>query len=569
MEKPCINCSTLFEVTDDDLKFYEQISPVFNGKKYLVPPPTHCPDCRQQRRLASCNERHLYHGECGLCHKFTLTQFPPHLKQPIYCRECWHSDQWDPCTYGQDFDFSRPFFEQVYELKRRSPAQALSIDGTTTNCEYMHYAGSSKNCYLIFHADFCEDCYYGYGFKKNTSCVDGFYNLHCELCYDCVDVHKCYGLKACQDCIGCSSSSFLRDCVGCKHCFLCVGLRNKEYYFENKPLSKEDYEKRMTHIDTGSYKTYQFCKKRLTELERTHPFKEFHGYNTENSFGDYLIHCKNTQYSFDCEDVEDGKFCYQLVLGAKNVYDLYQYGTNVQQSYECIITGGNAYHVLFSNEGTISCTDLFYCWYIENSKNCFGCVGVHHKQHCILNKQYTPEEYHRLAARIAEHMQKTPHAGQASEWGEYFPIAISLFGYNKTTAHMYYPLTRDQALAKGYKWDDYEPPQPTVAGTIPAGKIPDNIEDIPDTALKATLECEVTKKRFKITPQELKFYREQKIPLPRRSPDQRHLDRFHQRNPRQFWTRECAHCHKQIRTTFSPDRPEIVYCEGCYLKTVY
>ncbi|MFA6436384.1 MAG: hypothetical protein WCW30_04605, partial [Candidatus Gracilibacteria bacterium] len=199
----------------------------------------------------------------------------------------------------------------------------------------------------------------------------------------------------------------------------------------------------------------------------------------------------------------------------------------------------------------------------ENSKNCFGCVGVHHKQHCILNKQYTPEEYHRLAARIAEHMQKT------GEWGEYFPIAISLFGYNKTTAHMYYPLTRDQALAKGYKWDDYEPPQPTVAGTIPAEKIPDNIKDIPDTALKATLECEVTKKRFKITPQELKFYREQKIPLPRRSPDQRHLDRFHQRNPRQFWTRECAHCHKQIRTTFSPDRPEVVYCEGCYLKTVY
>lgn len=493
--RQCKNCETEFEITEGDLAFYEKISPVFSGKKYSIPPPTLCPDCRQQRRLASANEHYLYRGECGLCKKFTLTQFPPDLRQPIYCRECWHSDGWDPRDYGKEFDFSRPFFDQIYELKRTVPAQALNIDGTNVNCEYMHYAGSSKNSYLIFHADFCEDCYYGYGFKKNTSCVDGFYNLHCELCYDCIDVHKCYSLIGSQDCIACSSSSFLRDCVGCKNCFLCVGLRNKEYCFENTQLSKEEYQSKMAKVDTGSYQKYQYYKKRLQELEAAHPFKQFHGQNVENCFGDHLINCKNTLYSFDCEDVEDGKFCYQLVLGAKNVYDIYQYGTNIQQSYECAISGTNAYHLLFTIDGTMNCQELLYCWYMESSKNCFGCASMQSKKYCILNKQYTKEEYEKLVPRIIEHMGGSRAHGASAkpseelappvrtmaehknkEWGEFFPISHSLFGYNKTTAQLYYPLPKDEVLARGWRWDDYEAQQPHVAKIISAHDLPDSIQ---------------------------------------------------------------------------------------------
>ena len=229
----CIPCGTPIEVTDDDLAFLDRVSPVFNGVKYPIPPPTHCPDCRQQRRLAQCNEQFLYPGQCGLCGKRVVTENPPHANQPIYCRECWYSDKWDPRSYGKDFDFNRPFFEQFYELRRTVPAIALNQTGTIENSDYIHYAGYSKNCYLIAHADYCEDCCYGYGFKKNTSCMDGFYNLHCELCYDGVYIHKSYGLVGCQDCVNCSSSAFLKDCIGCKNCFLCTGLRDCVFYFAN------------------------------------------------------------------------------------------------------------------------------------------------------------------------------------------------------------------------------------------------------------------------------------------------------------------------------------------------
>lgn len=562
MNTVCKNCHAGFEIAEEDFAFYEKVSPVFNGKKYQIPPPQLCPECRQQRRLASLNEMHLYPGECFLCKKRTLTQYPPAAKQPVLCVPCWHSD-WDVQSFGRDFDFSRPFFEQFRELLRSTPLQALHIDGTNTNSDFMHYAGSSKNCYLIAHADFCEDCYYGYGFKENISCVDGFYNLHCELCYDCVDVHKCYGLIGSQDCISCSSSAFLRDCVGCKNCFLCVGLRNKEFCFENEQLTQTEYKKRVAEIDTGSYSQYQSSKKRLRELELEHPFKAFHGTNLENCLGDYLYHCKNTQYCFDCEEVESAKFCSQLVLGSKDVYDIYQYGTRLQQSYDSAISGADSYGILFCSNAAMASSNLIYCYNTEAARNCFGCASIHNQQYCILNKQYSREEYEKLANRIIEHMTK------AGEWGEYFPVNFSLFGYNKTTAQWYYPLTREQATAKGYPWDDYETPRPNVSRVLHAEDLPDNINNANDDILNEAIECETTGKLFKITKQELDFYHSQCLPLPRRHPETRHFDRFAKRNPRKFWSRACAKCAFPIKTTYAPDRPEKVYCEECYLAEVY
>jgi len=562
--KICANpwCKQSFEITQDDLAFYDRVSPVFAGKKYLIPPPTHCPDCRQQRRLAQCNEQNLYPGQCGLCTKRTLTQFPAGSGIPYYCRECWHSDKCDALSYGREINFSRPFFEQLAELKRSVPSLALDVQGELVNSEYIHFAGSSKNCYLIMHADFCEDCMYGYGFKYNRSCIDGFYNLHCERCYDCVDVLKCYGLVHCQDCANCSDSAFLRDCIGCRNCFLCVGLRNAEYCFNNQQMTRGEYEKKMKEYSLRSYRQCNECAAERKNLEARHHFKFFQGNNVENSSGDHLNNCKNVHASFDCENVEQGKFLYQVVTGAKDVQDIYQYGLNLQQSYESAIVGENSYHLLFSYGGHTT-SDLTYCWYAERCKNCFGCVNISRAKHCILNRQYSPEEYEVTAGKLAEHMKKT------GEWGEFLPMSISPFGYNKTTAQQYYPLKKSDAVKSNIRWDDTELPPPKATKVIPGSRLLDNSNDVPDDILQWAIQCEVTGRPFKILPQELRFYRDHGLPPPRKSWQQRHFDRFAQRNPRKFWTRSCAKCRKEIRTTWAPERPETVYCEQCYVQAVY
>jgi hypothetical protein len=59
------------------------------------------------------------------------------------------------------------------------------------------------------------------------------------------------------------------------------------------------------------------------------------------------------------------------------------------------------------------------------------------------------------------------------------------------------------------------------------------------------------------------------LPIPRRHPDQRHLDRMALRNPRKLFDRKCDKCQVDMKTTYAPERKETVYCEECYNKEVY
>jgi hypothetical protein len=80
------------------------------------------------------------------------------------------------------------------------------------------------------------------------------------------------------------------------------------------------------------------------------------------------------------------------------------------------------------------------------------------------------------------------------------------------------------------------------------------------------------------------------LPLPRLCPNCRHYQRLKQRNPLKLWKRKCMcrgqtsvngvykntiehfhgkePCPNEFETTYAPERPEIVYCEKCYLDEV-
>jgi len=299
-------------------------------------------------------------------------------------------------------------------------------------------------------------------------------------------------------------------------------------------------------------------------MEREMVVKSTSGHNLERCSGNYLQNCKNCRSCYDVEDGEDLAYCYQLVLGAKSSRDIYQYGTKINECYECGIVGDGSYHILLSSQIFINNADLIYCCFLANGcKNCFGCCNMKGASYCILNKQYTKEEYERMVLLIIAHMRKT------GEWGEFLPVRTSLFGYNKSSAQMHYPLTKAEVERRGWRWDDYEPSPPSVVKTIPASALPDNIKDTPDDVLQWAILCEETGRPFKLQSLELKLLRQMNVPIPRRCPDQRHLDRFALRNPRKLWTRSCTKCGNKIETSYSPERPEIVYCEECYLKEVY
>jgi len=346
---------------------------------------------------------------------------------------------------------------------------------------------------------------------------------------------------------------------------MCTGLIHKSYYFNNQPLTKEEYFKKKEEFLKDLPAKLNDYKKQFRDM-MAQSIKEYsHIVNSENCSGDYIVNSKNCHNCFNINDSEDCKYCYDI-LRTKNAYDASVFGKPGELLYEINDVGLNSVRTLFTSFA-YSLSDSLYCKYCFNTVNLFGCAGIHgHKQYCILNKKYTKEEYEDLVGKIIEHMKKT------GEWGEFFKPSISPFGYNETVANEYSPLTKDEALKKGYNWSDYVNPSPKADKVISAAEmkvIPGDINEIPDEIINWALTCEITGKLYKIQKNELKFYKGNGIPIPKRHPDQRHKDRMTLINPRKLWDRKCSKCGVEIQTSYSPERPETVYCEACYLKEVY
>lgn len=123
--RKCRQCAGEFPITDKDMEFYAKVSPIFGGKKYQIPPPTLCPDCRQQRRLTFRNERKLYKRECDATGKEIISLYSQDKPYTVYHQDYWWSDKWDPMSYGRGFDFSRSAFEQMRELMSEVPHQSI------------------------------------------------------------------------------------------------------------------------------------------------------------------------------------------------------------------------------------------------------------------------------------------------------------------------------------------------------------------------------------------------------------------------------------------------------------
>ena len=104
------------------------------------------------------------------------------------------------------------------------------------------------------------------------------------------------------------------------------------------------------------------------------------------------------------------------------------------------------------------------------------------------------------------------------------------------------PLTKEEALKKGFNRNDYETPFPQVEKTLKANELPDDIQKVSNQILDQAIVCEVTGKPFRIVKQELEFYRTHNIPLPHRHPDQRRKERMSLRNPRKLRDRKCMKC---------------------------
>ncbi len=555
MRKSCRQCSQVFEITSEDLAFYEKVSPVFHGKKELIPPPTLCPECRMQRRLAWRNERQLYLRKCDQSNRQIISLYSSDKPYRVYEPTAWWADNEDYRQQGLPWD-EESLLSSVASLFMSIP-HLSKMNVHCENCEYANQSYGSKNCYMSVATDFSEDCYFTDYSARCRNCSDCFSLSGSELCYECIDCINCYHCCYVQRSVECKDCFFCFDCKQCKYCFGCTSLRNQSYCIYNSPVSEHEWHEKVGSLVFSSNLIGHSLNKSLqSRLLKPHLFSS--QTNCEDCSGDTLENCKRACHSFDMQNITDAKYCQFMPSTSNDVYDCIGGGGELQ--YECSSVGVG-YHNAFCHQCWNSVSGLYYCFLCMNCKNSFACIGLRNAEYCILNKQYTKEEYETLVPKIIAKMRAD------GEWGEFFPASMSPFGYNETVAQEYFPLTKEEVLKRGWKWHDEEEKRDQYMG--PPYVIPDDITNVSDDITKHILTCEVTGKPYKIIPQELKFYREMGIPIPRRCADQRHKDRMALRNPRKLWKRQCAKCAAAIETTYAPERPEIVYCETCYLSTVY
>ena len=566
----CQNCKNNFTIEPDDFSFYEKMN---------VPAPTCCPPCRSQRRLVWRNNMSLYSGKCMLCNKSVVTLYAPDSGITIYCNKCWWGDKWNPLDYGMDYDFSKTFFEQYHELIKKIPHIAIVNDEgiASVNCEYTHDWWFSKNCYMSFSGWRVENVMYSFAITNGKDIMDSVLNLaDTNFIYECINCTHAYRVTHSAFARSCIESSFLYDCQNCTHCFMCTGLRNKQYHIKNKEYSKEEYEKIIASYQIDTVAGIERTQKEFDEFMLLYPRRFAWHKKNISSTGDIVSYSKNTKDCFISKECENCRFGDFATLD-KDSYDISMTG-ETSECYE----GATVDHSQknFFGVFSVKSQDIRYTEHCHSSKYLFGCASMRNNSYCILNKQYTKEEYEALVPKIIEHMNTVPYVGVNGvvyTYGEFFPIELSPFGYNETVASEYFPEPKNEVVAKGYKWQD-NIQRTSGKETLTTENIPKTISETPDEITQEILACVSCKRNYKIIPQELTFYRKMNLPVPHKCFYCRHAARRARMNPFKLWHRECmceqgghehtGKCTIQFETSYSPDRPEIVYCEKCYQQEI-
>jgi hypothetical protein len=555
----CQNCKKEFNIDSEDFNFY---------KKMKVPPPTWCPECRMIRRMSCANGWSFFWRNCDKCGQRMLSMFSPSKKLTVYCQPCWWGDSWDGSEYSIDYDSKRPFLEQVKELSEKTPYATLETTYTTLkNCEYSNSIAYSKNCFMAIWADFCENVFYSSilnTLKWSSDCLRGWKS---ELCYGSTSFTRNFRVFFSEECDDCLDVWFSRSCFGSTNCVGCVNLRGAINCIFNVKYSKEEYEKKFKEMKLDTWNGIKKLEKEAHGFWLTKPYREYHGHSFNlNVTGEYVYTSKNSKECFILNGAENCKWCQLITVdGSKDCMDYTGWGNKVELLYECLQVGDGASNCKFASHCFPDAFNVEYCHWAIGGKNNFGCVNLKHKQYCILNKQYSKEEYEKIKTEIIEDMKKNPYIdelGRKWSYGEFFSCGFGNFAYNNSNAMKFFPKTKEEAMAEGYFWNDTD--NPSSVCTIEAEALPQTIKETPDLVLKEIIECSLCKRSYKIIQGELELLRKINLPLPRECPRCRENKRFARENKPGMYNRNCDKCGVSIYTPYASERPEIIYCVKCY-----
>jgi len=443
---------------------------------------------------------------------------------------------------------------------------------------------------MCFNSNTCENCMYTVFGSKVKDSIDTNNISSSTLLYDVDTGSDCNKVFFGGEVDSSYNSWLLYDCDNVSDCFGCVGLRGKKYHIFNIAYSKDEYMKKLEEMNIGSYGALEQHKKRWRDLMLRVPRRYYSGVQNTQVIGENICHSKNVKYCFKGCSLENVAYSQALAPGVKDSYDFTNWGINAELVYETVDSGTNLHNVKFSYQ-CVQSSDIYYCLISMNLKDCFGCTSLRGKQYCILNKQYTKEEYEAILPKILQHMRDVPYIdsrGRIFTYGEFFPSELSPFAANETALLETANMNKDDILNFGLVWR--EPKATEYKITLQALDLPDHISQTNETISQEIIECLDCHRAYRVAPVEFAFLKENGIPLPRKCHNCRFKDRATFHNLPRWYQGSCTcngsaslkgvyqnqaehfhgtePCPNTYVTTYSPDRPEVVYCEQCYQQEI-
>lgn len=365
--KTCKHCDSEFEITDKYLEFYEKVSPIFPLKetglfrrpvsnnelikdlwnwkiKYLIPSPTLCPNCRNQRRLSWRNEWNLYKRKCDKTWKEIISMFPPNNWLVVYDKDIINNDNFDALLFWQELEIEKSFFDQFKSLLQITPLPNLTNTFESENSEYQIYSWKMKNCYMLFACWTCEYSMYSSRQIRTNYVLDCLDWTDLERCYQLINSENCYSCYYLINWNGCKNCYFSYDLENCNDCILCYNLSWKKYCINNKQYSKEEYLRKIGNIKKENISLWW---KFIDEMMRKSINKNLMMINCENSIWDNLKNCNNCVNCFHFENAKNCKYIENWWMWCFNSYDWRWIWANLDLWYEILDSWINSTKIWF------------------------------------------------------------------------------------------------------------------------------------------------------------------------------------------------------------------------------
>ena len=343
--------------------------------------------------------------------------------------------------YGLDYDLSKSFADNFGSLFKNIPLSATISQMAGENTQYADVIVSSTNCYLSnMIIDNCENIFYTFQSFENCKNIFSSVSIYSnsENIYMSSGVTNGFKVFYSKYIINSNNIWFSSNLIWCSECILCDDLENQKYCIENKEYEKEEYLEKKKEI----------LKNKNDFLSKLQNIKvKWKNFWSTDVTWNFIEKSSDVENGFYIADVSKSRNILFSWWTQKESYDVFDTWINVKDMYGVASWWVNSENIYLSSQ-IESCYNIFYSYYLNNSNHCFACIWLQNQSFCILNKQYTKEDWYKKVNQIFEKMDNN-----GTLW-DFLPPELNPFYFNDTVAWIIWWFQKEDIVSDLYMWRD-------------------------------------------------------------------------------------------------------------------